>query len=644
MPVANAGVNLHTPLLRPQSCLDALLYPSAAATTRRNGLFGSGGAALRRPLLRTDRAPPTSLSCRCCGGGVVGAEWDWNRWSRHFLEMDQAENLTSVLMFQLDDAVENENFAEAAKLKTAIAEATSNDVVAQVMSELRTAIEEERYHDALRLSRLPSGLMQHSHSINSSPFSWWVGFPKESDNPFGRIVRIMPSTGRFVAKSYNARYYVDVIAEVSIVVILQPVKGNSTISASPPSQFGDSSSASEVTSMEKVASDEENVPSDEERICSDKDDTVNRNGASANNGGRTTISKESNEEGLQSVINFLKEKMPGFKVKVLNAKKSEEMKEQLKSSEQVAQDQDNEENAATDDSEENLENMQDDVSLDEGVSSMEGDRDMAVKLFIGGVLHNTEDVLSKSFTRFPAELKDIEKDSFTLHLSGRIHDSDIEERKPAKIKVAAITAQAVSDIMPPEVAKAWSLDKSQVSIDLQDVVKFAVSQAQRRSTLSTTTVFNRIIANFDGLDPFDGLFVGAFGPFGTEVIQLRRKYGHWDDSKESDSEIEFFEYVEAIKLTGDLNVTFRAKISKGNRLANRGAYPEELGVVASYKGQGRIAEPGFKNPQWVDGMLVQLNGKGFGPHIRGTELGFVYIPPSPNQSFMVLFDRLKLPD
>ncbi|XP_051136671.1 protein EXECUTER 2, chloroplastic [Andrographis paniculata] len=579
-----------------------------------------------------------SSGCSSSSSPHSSVHWDWNRWTSHFSDIEQAESYTSVLKFQLEDAVEKEDFQEAAKLKVAIAEATSKDTVAEIMLQLKNAIDEERYNDASRICR----------STASGLVGWWVGYSKDSSDPFGRLIRITPGTGRFVGKSYSPRQLVTSapgtpLFEIFVVkdanetynmqvVFLKNTKGNSTnLSPSDTSTNGPSTDETENASVANDKQEESEAEMGEGK-------SINVEGAA--------------EEGIKSVINFLKEKIPELKVKVMKVDVAEDINEETVK-EFIGEDSETTTSEESDEEASDVDNNRPDIVSAHGESdTMEDENNLDMKLYIGGVLHNKEDNPGKDeFIRVPADIKDMEKDSFLLHIPKRHLDNNTDENIASKVKVAAIATQGVSELMPPDVAKAfWSSEKipPKVSRDVREIVKLAVSQAQKQSRLSEYTYFNRINISKGDLDPFEGLYVGAFGPYGTEVVQLRLKYGNWktnNDDKSSD--VEFFEYVEAVKLTGDLNVpagqvTFRAKVGKGSRHANQGMYPPELGVVASYKGQGRIAEFGFRNPKWVEGELLQLNGKGFGPYVKGADLGFLYVVPE--QSFLVLFNRLKLPE
>jgi len=535
--------------------------------------------------------------------------------------------------------VENEDFAEAAKLKRDIIAATGNDAVAHVMAELKSAIEEQRYQDASRLTRL----------AGTSLVGWWVGYAKGIDDSIGRIVRISPGVGRYVAKSYSPRQLVTASSGTPLfeiflvreddktytmkVVHLRPTKGT----------LGASSISSAITeSPATVETPESSAISDSITEEANIDTPVKGNGDAEEKEQDVGSSKDTSVDGFKSLLNFFKSRIPEFKVQVINVDVSEETELAANSSEESVQDdvKSTPEGSLEEPTTEELEQEEDvpEEDMDEESKSTK------VKLFISGVVHNKEDAGTKSYVRVPAEINNMEKDSFDLYIPGNGSGHDLPETKAAKQKVADMAAKLASELMPSDVAKAlWGTTKSSSKInkEVQELLRLTLSKA--RVKLTDDTFFNRIIMDTNSMDPFNGLYVGAFSPYGPEIVQLRRKFGHWNSS----DDVEFFEYVEAVKLTGDLSVpagqiTFRAKIGKGKRLENRGAYPEEFGVIASYKGQGRIAQPGFKNPRWVDGELLVLNGKSTIPHLGGAELGFLY--SVPEQSFLVLFDRLNLPE
>ncbi|XP_034679756.1 protein EXECUTER 2, chloroplastic-like [Vitis riparia] len=241
------------------------------------------------------------MCCRCSNNPTIvnngnnnsSSGWDWNQWSRHFSEIEQVESFASVLKFQLEGAIEREDFEDAAKLKMVIAEAIdyysktmSMDNIAEIMSRLKNAINEEHYHDTSRHTR--SGLA-----------GWWVGCSADADDPFDKLVHITPCMGRFFGRSYSPRQLVTAPVGTPLFEIF-------------------------------VVKD-----SDEKYIMQ------------AGNGGKIERSEKkgisiegATEEGIKSVINFLKDKIPELKVKVIKINVPDEVIEDGDSMKQFMQEDD----------------------------------------------------------------------------------------------------------------------------------------------------------------------------------------------------------------------------------------------------------------------------------------------------------------
>lgn len=84
------------------------------------------------------------------------------------------------------DAVRSERFAEAARLKEALATLEDGDAVARTQQQLQAALSEERYGDAAELR--DGGL--------ASLHGWWAGRAGD-DDPVGHILHVTPEYSRW---------------------------------------------------------------------------------------------------------------------------------------------------------------------------------------------------------------------------------------------------------------------------------------------------------------------------------------------------------------------------------------------------------------------------------------------------------------
>ncbi|KAK4744948.1 hypothetical protein SAY87_011260 [Trapa incisa] len=582
--------------------------------------------------------------------GYSGDEWNWDRWKKHFEDVDEQERLISVLKLQLDRSVQMEDYEEAGRLKVAIAAAAINDTVGKTTAFLNRAIAEERYKDAALIR----------DTAGAGLLGWWGGVSDDRDDPYGIIIRITAEHGRYVARSYSPRQLATSAVGVPLfevfirvdekgkykqqVVYLKHRQGQQDTPKGSFKAFSDASMISPLDSFDEnsdilTSTSEEDLEEEEEE---------------------TDVVEDSSDlpEEVSGLKNILRDMIPGVKVKVLKVTAPGKVDKDMVSKviEQMMEEEDDEndlevEEVGTDDdvrAESDEEKDLVGVDSDMGVLDSKGQSEFAVKVVVGGLMHRLSgNVSSKDLIRVPAKLEQKGHFSFSFFIDKEVNGSGSNGKKlPAINREGKFKGQRSIDHVMLDLAKFISGEKIPLKVlkDVGELINLTLNQAQNHRRLSGSTTFKRIEIPMS-LDPLNGLYIGAHGIYTSEVIHLRRKFGQWkEENKENLPDLEFYEYVEALKLTGDRyvpagEVAFRAKIGKRFQLPHRGIIPEELGVIARYRGQGRLAEPGFRNPRWVDGELVVLDGK----YIRGGPVvGFVYW--APEYHFLVFFNRLRLED
>ncbi|MBA0631663.1 hypothetical protein Godav_000518 [Gossypium davidsonii] len=640
-------------------------------------------------------------------------DWDWDQWKKHFEQVDEQERLLSLLKAQLYEAVCKEDYEDAARLKVAIAAASTNDTVGRTMSHLNKAVVEERFEDAAFLR----------DTAGTGLVGWWAGLSDDTKDPHGLIIRITAEHGRYVARSFSPRQLTTASAgmplfeifltvnkkgeykqQVSFIPILSGLLHNFLIKSSLISSFDESLSSVDMSNdfcvllviyvfdsvrrtlfgvFQAVYLKKRRVFPDPSKVSSKTSGATSRRVPSVTSEDKSdlfVVSTEDDEdgdyedddddddvaedgsdvgEGLTSFQNLLQDMIPGVKVKVLKVSAPGKVDQDFISKviEQIIDEDDEDKDAEVESielddelkSENDHERDQFEMDVDSGFIDSDKRGEIAVKVVVGGLVEKLSgSVPALDSVRVPAKLVKKGQLTFSFSIEEDVNQqvSSLKTKGSTDRKPKAQSQRSVDNIMF-DLAKFIGSGRDKIPLkvlkDVGELINLTLNQAQNHQPLSGSTTFHRI-ETAASPDPLNGLYVGAHGLYTSEVIHLRRKFGQWqgDSGTKEPSDLEFYEYVEAEKLTGDPyvpagQVAFRARVGKRYQLPHKGIIPEEFGVVARYKGQGRLAEPGFRNPRWVDGELVILDGK----YIKGGPVvGFVYW--APEYHFLVFFNRLRL--
>ncbi|CAA6657795.1 unnamed protein product [Spirodela intermedia] len=499
--------------------------------------------------------------------------------------MEEQANVVSILKSNLSEAVGKEDYEDAAKLKIAIAAATANDTVGRAISLLEKALEEERYQDATFIrDHAGTGLV-----------GWWTGTSDDSADPFGRIIRITAEHGKYVARSFSSRQLANARSGFPLFEIYITMGDDGEYKQQAvylkrkgalPNEF-----PRMITRPPGIGLNTPDGPTEEQ-----SDFSVESAEIIEENEDRDDDSDMA--EGLPGIQNILDDMIPSVKVKVLKVVSPSKVDRDLISKviEQIIEDED-----------------------DEADSEL-------------------EDVESDDELKTESDIEEIDIDD------GDITNDDTPEDGEMSLKfVIGGTMQRMPGSMPPNelIRVPAQLEKKGMLKDVGELISLTVNQDRNHHMVNGRILFHRIEIPSTS-DPLSGLYVSAQGMLHTEVLQLRRKFGQWEDDgvvTTKSAGLRFYEYVEALKLTGDPSVpagqvAFRAKIGKQYQLPHKGIIPEEFGMIARYKGQGRLADPGFKNPRWVDGSSSSSMERG------GPVIGFVYW--APEYHYLVFFNRLRL--